>query len=95
MEKSLIAELPLEEFFEVFRQHGNIEVPLIPSVVGSFECGIVRIAVFAYPFGHDLPTVKQLAMFQANKIIASRPGRSSIALNEWMNPIQPPQCKRC
>jgi 4-carboxymuconolactone decarboxylase len=50
-----------------------------------------KAVVLANAFGNYFPTRKQFAMFHADQVVARRPGCSSVALDEWMNPVQSPQ----
>ena len=49
-----IRQLLHEEIAKVVCQRGNVEVALLPCLVGGLEGGIVRFAVLSNSFGNDL-----------------------------------------
>ena len=80
-----------EEFRKIALHFTDIELALIPCSI----CGAQRVDVWssgvADPFWHDFLSGEQAPFSNAQKVITRCPGGSTVTLNKWMHPIQPPE----
>ena len=90
-----LGELRFEQISQVRGQFLDIKLTLIPCPISRLKCGVVRLSVFADSLGHDLLSAQHLAVFHAYQVVARRSCGSSVALDEWVYPVQPPEGIRC
>lgn len=64
---------------------------LLPGDIRRLQGCIVAAPILPDPLRHDFKARKQLAVPEAEQVVACRPCSSPVSLDKWVNPIEPPE----